>query len=81
MRKDGFDRRRAYRPGHLGSGWIWWAFQLTSRAELAGSVPNRTAPIGCAVAPLGMPLCINVAVEQMVRLHAKIPEYRTFRWL
>jgi len=54
---------------------------LTSRAELAGSVPNRTAPIGCAVAPLGMPLCINVAVEQMVRLHAKIPEYRTFRWL
>ena len=31
--------------------------QFTSRAELAGSVPNRTVPAWCAVAPIGMPLC------------------------
>ena len=32
--------------------------EFTSRAELAGSVPNRIVPAWCAVAPIGMPLCM-----------------------
>ena len=34
------------------------ALQFTSRALEAGSVPNRTVPAWCAVAPIGMLLCM-----------------------